>query len=135
MPGVKNWTLTNFRLKNYIWARQTNSVHLIWTKIGMDMILDPKNKSVKEFDFFFKIQDGCWGSKIELGEFFGKKNYILARQMDPVHPVGQNLAWTYCDTLEIITRMHFLINSKWPPLVKSKKIPYLIPQITFWLNK
>ena len=37
----------------------------IWTKIGMDMVFDPKNKPTEEFFIFLKIQDGGLRSKVQ----------------------------------------------------------------------
>ena len=33
--------------KNHILAWQLDPVHPIWTKIGMDLVFDPKNKSTE----------------------------------------------------------------------------------------
>ena len=50
--------------KNHILAWQLDPVHPIWTKIGMDMVFDPKNKPTEEFLIFLKIQDGGLRSKV-----------------------------------------------------------------------
>jgi hypothetical protein len=50
---------------NYILAQLTVSVCLILTKFGMDILLDPKNKSAQEFLIYRKIQDGRRGSKVQ----------------------------------------------------------------------
>ena len=40
-------------------------VHLIWTKFGMDMQFDLRNKPTEEFSIFLKIQDGRRRSKVQ----------------------------------------------------------------------
>jgi hypothetical protein len=44
--GLKS---TKFDSKNHISGRHLDPVHPIWTKFGMDILLDPKNKPVQEF--------------------------------------------------------------------------------------
>ena len=51
--------------QNHISAQQMSPVHLIWTKIGMDILLDPSNKPAQEFLIYRKIQDGPRGSKVQ----------------------------------------------------------------------
>ena len=51
-------------------AWHLDPVHLIWTKFGMDILVDPRNKPVEGFFIFLKIQDGRRRSKIALGVYF-----------------------------------------------------------------
>ena len=44
--------------KNHVLARHLDPVCLIWTKFGMDILVDPRNKPAEEFFIFLKIQDG-----------------------------------------------------------------------------
>ncbi len=64
-PSVKDPKLTKFDPANYISAHHLDPVHLIWTKFGMDILVDPRNKSVEEFFIFLKIQDGRLRSKVQ----------------------------------------------------------------------
>ncbi len=50
---------------NYILAQLTVLICLIFTKFGMDILLDSKNKSEQEFIIYGKIQDGRQGSKVQ----------------------------------------------------------------------
>ena len=45
--------------KNHIFAWYLDPAHLIWTKVCMDILLDPRNKPAKEFFIFLKIQCFC----------------------------------------------------------------------------
>ena len=47
-----------------MFCNNLDPVHLIWTKFGMDIQLDPRNKPSEEFFIFLKIQDGRRRSKI-----------------------------------------------------------------------
>ena len=55
---------TEFDPTNHISAWHLNPLHPIWTKFGMNILIDPENNPVKEFLIFLKIQDGCHLSKI-----------------------------------------------------------------------
>ena len=61
---------TEFDPTNHISGRHLNSLHPIWTKFGMEILLDPRNNPVEEFLIFVKIQDGCHVSKIGFFIFF-----------------------------------------------------------------
>ena len=37
-------------------GRHLDLIHLIWTKFGMAILVDPRNKHVEEFLIFLKIQ-------------------------------------------------------------------------------
>ena len=58
-------------------AWHLDSVHLIWTKFGMDIPLDPRNNPVEAFFIFLKIQDGRHLSKIEFRHNIGLKITFL----------------------------------------------------------
>ena len=83
---MKICDFTKFDPANYISARHLNLVHPIWTKFGMDIQVDHRNKAAEEFLIFLKIQDGHRRSKIEFRQNL-LKNRISAWQMDPVHPI------------------------------------------------
>ena len=42
---------------NHVLARNSDPAHPIWTKSGIDILLDPRNKPVEEFFIYRKIQD------------------------------------------------------------------------------
>ncbi len=44
-------------------AQHFDPVHPIWTKFGMNILLDPSNKPAQEFLIYRKIQDGRRRSK------------------------------------------------------------------------
>ena len=52
------WCCWGWEGKNHILAWHLDPVHLIWTKFGMDILLDPRNKPVEEFLIYHEIQDG-----------------------------------------------------------------------------
>ena len=47
-------------MENHILAWQLNPVYPILTKIGMDLVLDPKNKSAEDF-FFSEFKVAAFG--------------------------------------------------------------------------
>ena len=62
-------------------------VHRIQTKVGIDILLDPRNKPAEEFFIFIKIQDGRRRSKLKNRQIFYPTNHISAHHLDPVHPI------------------------------------------------
>ena len=83
---MKICDFTKFDPTNYISARHLNPVHPIWTKFGMNIKVDHRNKAAGEFSIFLEIQDGCRRSKIEFRQNL-LKNRISAWQMEPVHQI------------------------------------------------
>ena len=63
--GVKGPKSTKFDLANHISAWHLDLVYQIWTKFGMNILLDPTNKFAQEFLIYHKIQDGRQGSKVQ----------------------------------------------------------------------
>ena len=57
--------ITKFDPTNHISTWHTDSIHSGWMKIGMDILLDPRNKLLRECLIFPKIQDGYGGSKVK----------------------------------------------------------------------
>jgi hypothetical protein len=57
-PGVKGPKSTEFDPTNHISARHLDLVRQILTKLGMNVLLDHKNKLVQDFLSLPKIQDG-----------------------------------------------------------------------------
>ena len=51
--------------QNKCFCNNLDLVQLIWTKFGMDIQLDPRNKPAEEFFIFLKIQDGRRRSKVQ----------------------------------------------------------------------
>ena len=51
--------------KNHIFWNDSDPVHPIYTKFGMDILLDIRNKPADEFFIFIKIQDGRRRSKVQ----------------------------------------------------------------------
>jgi hypothetical protein len=68
----------------------------------------------------------------------GCKNNISARHFDSIHPIGQNLAWTYYLTLQpkqVYVRIsHSSQNTRWPTNPISARHLDLVHQITTKLN-
>ena len=82
------------------------------TKIGMDMVFDPKNKPTEEFFIFLKIQDGGLRPKVQ-----NRSNLTLQITFWLgiwIRFIGsrQNLAWTYYLTLGTTPRKNFSFFSK-----------------------
>ena len=46
--GNKSPKSTKFDPTNHIWARHLDPVHQIWTKLGMNILLDPTNNFAQE---------------------------------------------------------------------------------------
>ena len=65
LPSVKGPKLAKFDLANYISALHLNPIHSIWTKYGMDILLDHRNKPAEEFFIYWKIQDFRQQSKVK----------------------------------------------------------------------
>ena len=86
---VKGPKSTKFDPTDYISAQHLDPVCPIWSKFGMDILLDHRNKPAEEFFIFIKIQDGCWRSKIEFRQNFSSKitfwlgKWILVIQFRP----------------------------------------------------
>ena len=61
---------------NHILSRHLDPVHPSWTKFGMDILLNLKNKPVEEFFFFLKIQDGrrAGGQKLNFDKISAQKS-------------------------------------------------------------
>ena len=70
--------MTNFDPTNYISARHLDPVHSIWTKFGMVIQNDPRNKPVEEFFIFLKIQDARrpGGQKLNLNKISAQKSHF-----------------------------------------------------------
>ncbi len=108
---------------NYILAQLTVSVCLILTKFGMDILLDPKNKSAQEFLIYHKIQDGRRGPKVQnwpnltpqwhFGSAFGSRSSDLKKKWH------EHTSWPY---KQVCARIYQLEqNRRWPPEVKGPK--------------
>ena len=62
--------------KSHTLALQLVAVHPIWTKIGLDMVFDSKNKPMEEFLIFLKVQDGRRCSKLNFDNVFTQKSHF-----------------------------------------------------------
>ena len=98
--------------KNHIFLNNSDPVHPIWTKLGMDILLDIRNKPVGEFLIFLNIQDCRLRSKVQ-----NRPNLTLQitfRLGIWIRFIGfrQNLAWTHYLTLGIILWKNFSFLSK-----------------------
>ena len=91
---------TSFDPTNHIWARHMDPIHQIWTKFGMDIPLDPRNKPVEAFFIFLKIQDGRRRSKVQHRPNFTPQITFRLRIWIRFIWSRQYLAWTYYLTLE-----------------------------------
>ena len=56
--AVKSPKSAKFDHTNHILARPLDPVHPIWTKFGMDIVLDPNNKPAEESVIYCKVPDG-----------------------------------------------------------------------------
>ena len=70
-------------------------VHPILTKIGMDMVFDPKKQAYGRILDFFKIQDGGLRSKVQHQPNLTPQITFRLRIWILFIRFGQNLAWTY----------------------------------------
>ena len=66
--GVKGQKQNKFDPMNHISALQMDSINLIGAKFSMDILIDPTINLLKEFLIFFKIKDGCQGSKLKINQ-------------------------------------------------------------------
>ena len=98
--------------QNECFCNNLDPVHLIWTKVGMDIQLDPRNKSVKEFFIFLKIQDGRRWSKVQNRSNLTPQFTFRLRIWIRLIWFGQYLALAYYLTLETSLRMNFSFFSK-----------------------
>ena len=103
------WCCWGWEGKNHILAWYLDPVHLIWTKFGMDILLDPRNKPVKEFFIFLKIQDRRRRSKICDALYFFN---VFAITWIRFIGSRQNLTWTFYLTLGTSLRKNFSFFSK-----------------------
>ena len=74
--GVKGPKSTKFDLANHISAWHLDLVYQIWTKFGMNILLDPTNKFAQEFLIYRKIQDGRRGSKAKIDQIWLHKSHL-----------------------------------------------------------
>ena len=109
-PGDKGQKSTEFEPTNHISAQYLDIFHQILTKFGMAILLDPKDKSAREFLIY--RPNLTPQITFRLGIWF------------PFIWFGQILAWTYYLTLKIDGRRGS----------KVQKRPNLTPQITFRLS-
>ena len=97
--------------QNECFCNNLDPAHLIWTKFGMDMQLDPRNKPAEEFFIFLKNQDGPRRSKVQnrsnLTPQFTSRLRISIRLIRFGH-----LAWTYYLTLQTSLPKNFSFFSK-----------------------
>ena len=84
-PEVKGPKLNKFDSTNHSLARHLDLVHQIWTKFGMNILLDPTNKPVEEF--LIQRQDSRRGSNVLKSTKFDPTNDISARHFSPVYPI------------------------------------------------
>ena len=59
--------------QNECFWNNSDLVHLIWTKFGMDILIDPRNKPTEEFLIFLKIQDDGLRSKVQIDQIWPNK--------------------------------------------------------------
>ena len=57
-PAVKGPKSAKFDPANHISALHSDPAIPIWTKCGIDILLDPRNKPAEQFFIYRKIQDG-----------------------------------------------------------------------------
>ena len=63
-PAVKSPKLAKFDPANHISAWHLDPVYPIWTKCGIGILLELRNKPAEEFFIYPKIQDGRQQSKV-----------------------------------------------------------------------
>ena len=116
---------------NHISARHLVSVNQIWTKLGMDILLDPKNKPAQESFIYRKIQDGRRGSKVQnQPNLTPEITFWLGIWMLFIR-FGQNLAWTYFLTLQTSLCKNLSVRAKSKMAARGQRSK--IDQI--WLHK
>ena len=113
--------LRQLRNQNRKLYPQIIPVYQIWTKIGMSMLVTPKNEPIEELLIFLKIQDGGLWSKVQNRPNLTSQITFQLSISIPFIRFGQNFAWTYKLTLETKLRKKFTFfwNSRWPPAAKN----------------
>ena len=115
--------MTKFDPINFISAPHSHPICLIWTKFGMDILIDHRNQPAEEFFIFLKIQDGRRWSKIDFRQNFGSKiTFWLGKWISFIR-FGQNLAGTYY-SLGTSPRNNFDLsqNLRWLPRPPLRQI-------------
>ena len=69
-PAIKGPKLAKFDPANHISARHPDPALPIWTKCGIDILLDPRNKPAKQFFIYRQIQDGHRPVKVQIGQIW-----------------------------------------------------------------
>ena len=54
--------------ENHFLAWQLDPVHPIWTKNGMDMVFDPKNKPTEDLLIFSKFKMAAFGQRSKIDQ-------------------------------------------------------------------
>ena len=98
--------------QNECFCNNLDPAHLIWTKFGMDIQLDPRNKPAEEFFIFLKIQDGLRRSKVQNRSNLTPQITFRLWIWIWLIRFGQYLAWTYYLTLGTTPRKNFSFFSK-----------------------
>ena len=99
--------LRQLRNQNRKLYPQIIPVYQIWTKIGMSMLVTPKNEPIEELLIFLKIQDGGLWSKVQNRPNLTSQITCQLSISIPFIRFGQNFAWTYKLTLETKLRKKF----------------------------
>ena len=108
---------------NDISALYLDLVHQIWTKFGMNILRDPKNKSAQEFLIHRKIQDGRQGSKVQNRPNLTNKSHFGSafgsRSSDLDQILHGHTTWPFKQACATIS--HLSQNPRWSPGVKGSK--------------
>ena len=91
-PAVKGPKSAKFDPANHISPLHSDPAIPIWTKCGIDILVDPRNKPAEETFIFIKIQDGRRQPKIEFWQNFGSKITLQLGKQILFILFGQNLA-------------------------------------------
>ena len=62
--------------QNECFWNNLDPVQRIWTKFGMDILLDPRNKLAEEFSFFSKSKMAAGGQRSEIGQISPHKSHF-----------------------------------------------------------
>ena len=82
---VQNWP--NLTPPNHVLARHSDPADPIWTKSGIDILLDPRNKPAEEF--FHLSQNPRWPPAVKdpNSAKFDPANHISAQHSNRAHPI------------------------------------------------
>ena len=120
---------------DYIFDQQSDPIHLIWTKSGMDTLLIV----ISLWKCFSSYWRALWSALSQEKEKENENEHkwsVFDITLNAPFQFEQKLAWTSSLTLKQAYGRIYLFSqdSRWEYLVKGQKQPNLIPQIIFRLR-